>query len=104
MMSHVVSNLLSNAFKYSTHENPKVELIYGKENVQIKVIDTGVGIPEDEIKNLFSPFYRAKNAKDIEGTGLGLAIAKEYVELNNGKIEVQSRPNIGSIFTIVFNY
>jgi len=102
LISHAIINLLSNAFKYSIKENPKMELLYTNKGVKIIVSDTGIGIPEDEIENLFSPFHRANNVKDIEGTGLGLAISKEYIELNNGKIEVQSHLNKGTIFTITF--
>tara|TARA_R110001592_G_scaffold236456_1_gene494777 strand:- start:2664 stop:3875 length:1212 start_codon:yes stop_codon:yes gene_type:complete len=101
LITHAVSNLISNAFKYSTKGNPKIQLTFDKDCLKISVIDSGIGIPENEIKNLFQPFFRAKNVKDIEGTGLGLAITKEYVELNNGKIEVESKLNEGTVFTVI---
>ncbi len=103
-ISHAIINLISNAFKYSIKDNPKMDLLYNEKDIKIVVTDTGIGIPEDEIKNLFSPFYRAKNVKDIEGTGLGLAITKEYIELNNGNITVESKLNKGTTFTISIPY
>lgn len=103
-MEHVISNLLSNALKYSPQEkSPILSLIYSKSKVVISVKDEGMGIPEKDLKNLFEPFYRASNVGEITGTGLGSTIAKEYVELNGGKISVKSTINIGSEFIIEFN-
>lgn len=104
LIRHAISNLLSNAFKYSKKYSPKIYLAYEKEHLKISVSDQGIGIPKKEIKNLFKPFYRAENVNNITGTGLGLAIVKEYVELNNGNVEVQSQLNKGTTFTITFNY
>ena len=101
-MNHTLNNLISNAFKYSIKENPKIYISFEEKEVKIIVTDTGIGIPENEIKNLFQPFHRASNASDIPGSGLGLAIVKEYVELNGGKIQVQSQLNRGATFTITF--
>lgn len=102
LLSHAVINLLTNAFKYSA-TNPKLNL-YQKENkVYIEIIDQGIGIPEHDIDNLFQSFYRASNASNIEGTGLGLVIVKEFVNINDGEIFVESELNKGSKFTIVLN-
>lgn len=103
-MRHSLNNLVSNAFKYSTNGNPHLNLSFEKNLLKIVVSDKGMGIPEDELTNLFSPFHRAKNVRDIAGSGLGLSIAKEYVELNNGTIEVESKLNEGSTFTITLSY
>jgi signal transduction histidine kinase len=64
------------------------------------VIDFGRGIPKGDIKNLFQPFFRSNNTQDIEGTGLGLVVCKNYVELQNGSIEVESNENRKTIFRI----
>ena len=61
-----------------------------------------MGIPENELSSLFQPFFRANNVTEIKGTGLGLSIAKEYVEINNGEISVQSTLGEGSCFEITF--
>ena len=102
LIQHVIENLVSNAFKYSTCKNPKLKLKFRKKTISISVEDNGVGIPKNEIDNLFQPFHRADNVADISGTGLGLAIAKEYTELNGGDIQVESKENEGSKFTITF--
>jgi PAS domain S-box-containing protein len=96
LIQHVVENLVSNAFKYSEKENPKVGLNFNKNSVTISVEDKGLGIPEGEREKLFQPFHRADNVANIQGTGLGLVIAKEYTELNGGHIEVESQENVGT--------
>ena len=63
--------------------------------------DRGIGIPSEEIEGLFTPFYRASNAARIPGTGIGLSIVREFVELHNGSIRVQSEYGKGSVFTVV---
>lgn len=101
LMEHTISNLISNAFKYSINKpSPVLKLDYKKNQVQISVRDFGIGIPSAEVKNLFQAFYRASNANDLPGTGLGVAIAKEYAELNGGTLSVTSRLNEGSEFIV----
>ena len=100
MIRHAVSNLISNAFKYSEKKNPEVIIEFAEKIVVIMIQDYGIGIPKTEIKNLFQPFYRALNVQTMQGTGLGLSIAKDYIELNGGTIEVESEINIGTQFII----
>ena len=100
LMRHALTNLISNAFKYSTSKNPLVTITYDSNTVAIAIRDYGIGIPEEELDNLFQPFHRAKNAADVPGSGLGLAIAKDYIELMDGSITVQSKLNEGSCFNI----
>ena len=101
LLRHLLLNLLTNAAKYSS-EGLVIDLnIFQKnDNVMIEVIDTGIGIPEEEQKFLFQRFFRAKNASDIEGTGLGLNIAKNYAQLMNGNIGMNSQLNKGSTFWV----
>ena len=66
----------------------------------IKVADEGIGIPEKDIPHLFSPFARATNTQGIDGHGLGLAIIKKFVDMVEGKYEVESKINEGTTFTI----
>jgi PAS domain S-box-containing protein len=88
-IKNIAYNLLSNAYKYG---NSKVICLTKteKSNLYLSVEDDGIGIPEDEQKNLFTRFYRAKNAINIQGTGLGLNIVKHYIDLMEGKISFQS--------------
>ena len=103
ILKNTILNLLSNAIKY-TPERKKIYLTSDVTDgrATISVRDEGIGIPEDEQKNLFEKFFRARNATNIQGTGLGLNIVKRYVELIGGEIRFTSRPENGSTFTIEF--
>ena len=70
----------------------------------MKVIDTGIGIPEQEQNYIFSNFYRASNTTGIPGTGLGLAIVKHAVERHGGTIAFESIVNEGTTFTVTLPY
>ena len=105
LLSHALENLISNAFKYSVkRKNPKLQLVFKPQELSIIVQDYGLGIPSEEIENLFQPFFRAENVTEIRGTGLGLSIAKEYIEINKGEIEAKSTLREGSCFEIKFKY
>jgi two-component system phosphate regulon sensor histidine kinase PhoR len=103
-INEMIANLLFNAIKY-TPENKTVHIeASGHDDyVQIDITDTGIGIPADEIENVFEEFFRASNAKESEkdGTGLGLSIVKQIVERHGGKISVQSKQGEGSTFTVI---
>ena len=104
LMEHAISNLLSNALKYSPSDTePSMCVIYEADKVSIRIKDKGIGIPKEDLNHLFEPFYRASNVGEISGTGLGSTIVKEYVGLNNGTITVNSELKKGSEFTIEFN-
>ena len=100
-VEEAITNLLLNAIKY-TPANEKVEINTKMEDgyVLVEVIDTGIGIPEEELSKVFDEFYRATNARKIEkdGTGLGLSIVKQIIERHGGKIWVESKENCGTKF------
>ncbi|RMG70261.1 MAG: PAS domain-containing sensor histidine kinase [Chloroflexi bacterium] len=97
LMRQVLSNLLTNALKYSPHGGEVALNIHNSGNiVRIQISDQGIGIPAEDLEHLFEPFHRAKNAETFPGTGLGLAIAKQAVELHQGQIIVQSQVNKGT--------
>jgi PAS domain S-box-containing protein len=103
ILRNVMLNLLSNAVKYSPEEKEiYVTAIVENNKVSIDVRDQGIGIPEAAQKDLFTKFFRAGNALNIQGTGLGLHIVKRYVELLEGDISFVSRENEGTTFTVVF--
>lgn len=104
LFEHSFSNILSNAFKYSIEKPaPIVRVNFEKNNVNIEIEDFGIGIPKEELNSLFDPFFRASNAVDIPGTGLGTSIIKEYTEVNNGVINIESEVGKGSVFTLTFS-
>ena len=65
-------------------------------DVIISIKDFGIGIPERNMKKLFTDFFRGDNVRDTEGTGLGLSIAKKFVEMHDGKIICNSKENEGT--------
>jgi two-component system sensor kinase FixL len=94
-------NLLSNAIKYSD-ENQLIQFDISIEDdaVNFTIKDDGIGVPADEQSQLFTRFYRARNATNIQGTGLGLHIVSRYMDLIGGKIRFKSEEGVGSEFTL----
>ncbi len=102
-MEQVIANIVSNAIKYNRPGGSVTLCAFSQEDkVVIKVQDTGIGIPQEDIPRLFERFYRVDKARSRErgGTGLGLAIAKEIVEQHQGTIGVESQLDAGSTITI----
>ncbi len=102
LLRQIFVNLITNAVKY-THKKKNIFIIISKNKQSFKIIikDEGMGIPEDDLKNIFEPFIRAKNASEIKGSGLGLSIVKRAVTLQNGEMSVSSSLNEGSVFTVI---
>ncbi|WP_434743255.1 SpoIIE family protein phosphatase [Micromonospora sp. SH-82] len=102
MWEKVVFNLLSNAVKFTFDGEIRVRIGDGDGMVHLRVTDTGVGIAPDELPHVFDRFHRVSGARarTHEGTGIGLALVKELVEMHGGRVEVRSRPDEGSTFTV----
>lgn len=99
-ITKVVSNLLTNASKYTKDEvTVSCSLAPDGHTFTIRVADNGIGISKEEQKKIFNPFYQAMENKP--GTGIGLSIVKSIVDLHNGRIEVQSEVNEGSVFSVI---
>jgi signal transduction histidine kinase len=102
-MEIVFNNLISNAVKYNKIGGKADITIDSSDSEAILIIsDTGIGITKSDTENLFTEFVRIKNEKtrNISGSGLGLSIVKKVVELYHGTINVESTPDIGTVFTI----
>ena len=95
MWEKIVLNLLSNAFKYTLKGSIHVTLEQQENKVILKVIDTGVGISEEELPHMFKRFHRIENSlgRSHEGSGIGLSLINELVQLHHGKIFVESISN-----------
>ncbi len=106
MFSQVISHLVNNAIKFTSKGNIKVESSLEKDNdklwATIKVTDTGIGIPNELLDIIFEPFRQGSEGlnREYQGTGLGLTIAKKYTAIMGGRIDVQSKKETGSVFTI----
>jgi len=102
MLTHVLSNLMSNAIKYNRIAGEVyISSEDSKDGVLIKIRDTGLGIPEDQLENIFKQFHRVeeKEHQEVEGTGLGLAIVKSVMEKHGSTISVTSKLGEGSTFS-----
>ncbi|MFC1932982.1 sensor histidine kinase [Chloroflexota bacterium] len=99
-ISQVLLNLLENALAHTKEGDIKVSARHQDNWVEVSVVDTGEGIPTEELPNIFERFYRIDKSRTraTGGSGLGLTIAKRLVEAHGGKIEVQSEPGKGSRF------
>lgn len=104
-LESIMSNLLTNAIKYTPSEgNISVSIDYSEENsrVDIRVSDNGIGIPENELPYIFQRFFQSSATKNhFEGTGIGLYLVKTYTELHKGSVEVSSA-NGETTFTLTF--
>lgn len=101
-MELAVQNLVDNALKYSPESTRvTVGLVYGTKEIEVRVQDQGMGIPETEQKRVFEKFFRASNAKakEPEGTGLGLYLAKNIVTAHGGTMTFVSKENEGTTFS-----
>jgi len=102
----VFRNILANAVKFSKpdsnpiHVSMKTQALY----TRVQIIDNGIGIPQDELPFIFEPFYRIdkSRSKDTGGYGLGLSLCKTIMEAHGGKIEVESKPNVGTSVSLMF--
>ncbi|MEQ8999424.1 MAG: ATP-binding protein [Coleofasciculus sp. B1-GNL1-01] len=101
LLRHILTNLLSNAIKYSPNSGEvKFEITSAQKTVSFCIQDSGIGIPPEDLQNLFTAFHRAQNVGQIKGTGLGLSIVKQCVDLHQGSIDVDSKVGAGTTFTV----
>lgn len=106
-LQHIIYNLISNAIKFTDNgEAVKIEILnknqFGNNLLLINVSDTGVGIAPEKMPYIFDRFFQADQGynRKGEGTGIGLTLTKELVELMGGRLEVESTPNVGSVFSV----
>lgn len=102
LLRSIITNILSNSIRYS----PGPSLVHlkvskQKQQVMFQIADQGIGIPAEDLPYLFEPFHRGRNVSNIPGTGLGLNIVKRFVDLHQGKIEVESTLGKGTTFTVI---
>ena len=102
LLDQVFTNLLSNAAKY-TPDSPEIAITGTRQAdgfLTIAIADNGIGIPKDELSQLFDRFFRASTSEGIAGTGIGLNLAGELVEMHGGTISVESDVGVGTTFTV----
>lgn len=101
LIRYILTNLIGNALKFSGAKDPvRMELNYQNEDVELAIIDKGIGIAEEDQTKVFQSFFRGSNVSNIPGTGVGLSIVSEFVKLHKGKIKLDSQIGEGSTFTV----
>jgi len=95
-----IKNIAVNACKYSENHEAIITLGFNRNSIDIEIEDKGIGIPADEIENIFQPFYRANKDTEGRGFGLGLSMADRIIKLHKGQIKVSSVVDKGTTFTI----
>ena len=99
-MEQVWINIISNAIKYTNEHGLITIMIKKGKEIEVEIEDTGIGMSKEVISHIFERFYREDKARNVEGNGLGLSIVKRIVDLHNGKIEVESTVDVGTIFRV----
>jgi signal transduction histidine kinase len=97
-----LTNIVSNACKYSSYQPVTLSIGTSEKNVIIIIQDTGIGIPSDELQYIYDPFFRASNTKNYEGYGVGLPLARNIVRMHEGEISVTSKINEGTTVQLIF--
>lgn len=103
-LKQVFINILNNALKYTPEDGfVKVTVCVEDNNIKIKILDTGIGIPQEELPFIFEKFHRVDKARsaDVRGTGLGLSIAKNIIEMHGGTISADSKIGGGTVFLVM---
>ena len=100
LLYSVLSNLLSNALKYSSDGQIQLGIDCQAKEIAFSVHDQGIGIPEDYLPQLFEPFQRGNNVGTRTGSGLGLTVVKHCVESHGGTITVKSEVGVGTTFIV----
>ena len=101
LLDHSLTNIISNAIKYSGN-NTTVKILAraNDKKLAIRITDQGIGIPKEDISNVGTKFFRAKNTLSVAGTGIGLYLTKHFIELHGGSVLIESEVNVGTSVTV----
>ncbi|MBT1703913.1 HAMP domain-containing sensor histidine kinase [Chryseosolibacter indicus] len=101
-MELALINIIQNSIKYSDNKEVLVTLSAGDGDFFVHISDYGIGIPPEEIRHIFEPFFRASNTFKYEGHGIGLPLAARIIRLHGGRINIHSKTNAGTKVTLQF--
>jgi signal transduction histidine kinase len=101
LLKSAFSNLLDNACKFSHDETCEIVVTFHKLSIEVNIIDHGMGIHKDELKNVFEAFYRSNESRHVPGYGIGLSLVKKTIDLHQGKINIQSEYNVGTKIQVI---
>lgn len=103
-IQQILFNIIGNALKFTEHGKITITVEQQENILSIRIQDTGIGIPENKINEIFDVFQQIDNTSDrrkYQGVGIGLSLCKKFIEALNGEIKVESKPGKGSVFTII---
>ena len=103
LLQLLFSNLIDNACKYSSEKKAKVKIDFNEKEIMVSVTDYGIGIPGQDLNNIFKPMYRAGNVVGEPGHGIGLAIVQRIATLHHANVGIESELNIGTTVTVRLN-
>lgn len=96
-------NLFENGCKFSENHQSAVSISFLNHKIELRFSDNGIGISTEELEHIFTPFYRGSNKIHADGNGIGLSLTQKIILLHNGTIDVSSKKNQGTTFTVAFN-
>ena len=96
LLRMVLNNIVENACKFSTNKPVKIKISANENWVEIEVDDKGIGIPPQELKNIFEHFFRASNARAFNGFGIGLPLAQKVIKIHGGSLIINSKEGVGT--------
>jgi signal transduction histidine kinase len=97
-----ISNIMENGCKYSDNHTVKILITGSSNELTVIFVDTGIGIPPEDLHNIFEPFYRANNTQNVKGHGIGLSMVKRILTLHHSTIEINSAQGSGTTITVSF--
>ncbi|RRB02031.1 ATP-binding protein [Larkinella rosea] len=103
-LERIVYNLTSNALKFTKTGTITVSLENASGQIRLRVADTGIGMEADQLPHIFDRFYQVNESAATPGTGIGLALVQELVQLQGGRVSVESQPNQGTTFVVLLPY
>lgn len=102
LLKTAVSNIIDNACKYSSDHSVDIRLERFERGIRVLFRDRGIGIPDEDIKKIFEPFYRGSNSGAVHGSGIGLPLVSQIIKIHNGKINLKSKKGEGTTVSILF--
>lgn len=100
LLKVALGNILENACKFSDNKEVSVKILADAESILLTIKDLGIGIPQEELKNIYEPFFRASNVRNINGFGFGLPLAYRIIKMHSGEIRVVSQINKGTLVKV----
>lgn len=101
LLKTAILNILLNACKYSNNQPVSLQLRFEKDKALVVITDKGLGIPEEELKHIYDPFFRASNVQQYEGYGIGMPLSRNIIRLHKGKIEVSAAVDKGTVVKVL---